>query len=83
MNEDAIYFLLETIQSTLERTIKRLWILCIILILALILSNCWWIYYENQWQYVQTTEEISQDGTGTNIISGGDTNYGSTSSEVN
>jgi hypothetical protein len=44
----------------MERTIRRLWILCIILILLLAGTNGAWIWYENQFEDVVTTE-VSQD----------------------
>lgn len=50
MNEkDVPYVVHEGIVTRLERTNKRLWILCIILIVSLIGSNIAWIYYESQW----------------------------------
>lgn len=56
----------EVIIATLERTIKRLWILNIILILLLAASNAAWIYYESQFEDV-TTETVEQDvDTGNN-----------------
>lgn len=39
----------ESMKATMERTIKRLWILAIILVLLLFGSNAGWIYYESQW----------------------------------
>ncbi len=58
-----------------ERTIKRLWILCIILILLLAGSNAAWFYYENQFEdVVTTTQTVTQDvdtGDGTAIINDG------------
>ena len=44
-----------------ERTIKRLWILCIIIFLALIGTNAGWIVYESQWEDQVITQEIKQD----------------------
>lgn len=57
------YIVHEEITVKLERTIKRLWILCIIMFVTFVLSNCLWIWYESQWQYVDTTttNEISQE----------------------
>ena len=52
-----------------ERTIRRLWILCLILLSALILSNLGWIYYESQFEEVVTTTiDAEQDGSGTNTV---------------
>ena len=72
-NKDVPYVVHEGIVTRLERTNKRLWILCIILIISLIGSNIAWIYYESQWEYVEstTTQQIDQDG-GNNSVVGGD-----------
>ena len=83
MNEDTRW-LIESITTKLEITIKRLWILCILLLLSLIISNACWIWYENQWKYVDTTteieQEVTQEGSGSNTFIGGDS-YGETISE--
>lgn len=59
---DVPYIVHEEAMVKMERTIKRLWILCIIMFVSLIISNGIWIYYESQWQCVDTTttNEISQ-----------------------
>lgn len=45
--------------ARLERIIKRLWILAIIIFAALIVTNGAWMYYESQWEVVEeTTEEV-------------------------
>ena len=83
MNEDTRW-LIESITTKLEITIKRLWILCILLLLSLIISNACWIWYESQWKYVDTTteieQEVTQEGSGSNTFIGGDS-YGETISE--
>lgn len=84
MDNNDFRFIFESSQTRLERIIRRLWILCIIMLLTLIISNACWIYYENQWQYVETTtQDVVQDGSGTNIVGSGDINYGTTSEKVN
>ena len=50
----------EGMMARMERTIRRLWILCIILILLLAGTNAAWIWYESQFEDVVSTE-ISQD----------------------
>lgn len=56
------YFCHEGDMARAERTIKRLWILCILLILLLVGTNAAWIYYESQFQTeVTTTQRITQD----------------------
>lgn len=60
----------------------RLFILNLILVLALILTNGAWFYYESQFKVVETTTiEATQDGTGLNILGGGDISYGSESND--
>ena len=62
--------------SRLERIIKRMWVLIIIMLLALIATNGAWLYYENQFVDEETT--ITQDvdsGDGeTNVTGIGDIN---------
>ena len=80
MNEPVPYIVHESILARMERTIKRLWILCIIMFLALVLSNGVWIYYESQWEtvYTSTEQDVTQrSGNGNNTFVGGDM-YGGT-----
>ena len=64
----------EGMMARMERTIRRLWVLCIILILLLASTNAAWIYYENSFEDVVVTQEnddgynnyIGEDGTITN-----------------
>ena len=72
------YVVHEDHMCRMERTIKRLWILCIIIFVALIGTNAGWIIYESQYQDVVITES-QQDGAGVNIISGKDVQYGAES----
>ena len=53
------YFCHEGDMARAERTIKRLWILCILLIILLVGTNAAWIYYENQWETAETV--VTQD----------------------
>jgi hypothetical protein len=50
-----------------EREQKRYWVLIIILILALLVSNMAWLIYENQFD----TYSYEQDGNGVNNINTG------------
>lgn len=61
--ESVPYLVHEGILVRQERTIKRLWILCIIIFLAFVGSNAAWIYYESQWEVIKetTSQEVSQD----------------------
>lgn len=66
-----------------ERTIKKLWILLILVITLLVATNGAWIWYESQWEVVQT--EITQDvdtGLGDAFVSGtGDVIYGESAAD--
>lgn len=74
------YIVFESAMARMERTNKRLWILCIVMFLAFVVSNAAWIYYENQFEdVVTTTIDAQQDGSGNNVVGGGDVNYGAES----
>lgn len=86
-HESVPYIVHEGSMVRMERTNRRLWILCIILVLLLVISNASWIWYESQFEDVVTTEEITQDVTqdsgegGYNSFIGGDS-YGTTDSKT-
>ena len=87
-NQHNVPFIVhESIVASMERTIKRLWVLCVIMFLSLVISNALWIYYESQFEDVVTTQSITQDVTqdsgdgGSNTFVGGD--YGEAESEEN
>lgn len=65
-----------------ERANHRLWVIIIILIVALIGTNAGWLYYESQVteESISTEIEAQQEGD-YNFVSGGDLNYGTTSSD--
>lgn len=69
----ALYLMWESSQSRSERTNGRLWIICIILIIALIGSNLGWLHYESQFEDVvtttQTVTQSTEDG-GNNTFTG-------------
>ena len=66
------YIVHEGAMARQERTIKRLWILCIVMFLALIITNAGWIWYESQFEDVVTTETYESDsGDGGVAISNG------------
>jgi hypothetical protein len=59
--------------SRMERTIKRLWILCIVIFLAFIGTNIGWIYYEQQFvDEVVTVEQENESGYNNYIGNDGD-----------
>lgn len=71
----------EAALSRIERINKRLWILCIVIFIACIVSNFCWIIYENQWQDEVVTIDAVQRGNDVNIVGGGDVNYESESKD--
>ena len=73
MNEDKTamipYYAHEGEMARMERMNKKLWILCIILILLLAGSIAWWVHYENQFEDVVTvTQESSAEDGGNAIV---------------
>ena len=81
-NKVVSYYTHESDMARLERTIHRLWLLVVILIVVVVLTNLGWIMYEAQYEgktTTTTTEDISQyvDADGTAIVAGiGDAIYG-------
>ena len=73
------YIAFESVKATLERTIRRLWILILVLIVLLFGTNATWIYYESQWEVTESTK-VTQDvdtGEGSAYVAGiGDVRYG-------
>ena len=70
------YIVHESAMARMERTIKRLWILAIILVALLVGSNLAWIFYESQFETDSWTYEATTDGGGTAIANGdGEVNY--------
>ena len=72
--DNVPYVAFEGACSRLERANKRMFIVCIILIAALIAYNAGWLIYESQYQQVEVTQEVDQeaDGEGNNQFVGGD-----------
>ena len=65
--------------ARLERTIKRLWILTIILIVSLLGTNGAWLYYESQWEDVAATQDVeatADNGSDLNLNAVGGDYYG-------
>ena len=66
------YIAHESEVARLERIIKRLWILCIIIFICLIGTNAFWLWKESQYEDVEITRDIMQDSGdgGTNTYTG-------------
>ena len=75
--------MVELHNSAMERTIKRLWIIIIILIGLLCATNFAWLVYESQFEEVTTTEVTQENDKGYNNYIGndGDIVYGSTDNQ--
>jgi hypothetical protein len=66
-----------------ERQIRRMWIVVLVLIGALIGTNLAWIIYENSFEDYVITQEVEQDAdNGTNNFVGGNV-YGETENQNN
>lgn len=75
MDKNMTPYAIETAIACLERTIKRLWILCILLVVMLVATNAGWIYYEAQFiDEVVTVEQENEDGYNNFIGNNGDIN---------
>lgn len=74
---DAVPYLVhEGILARFERTVKRLWILVLILILLLVGTNVAWLIYESQFEDVSVTQDVDT-GEGDAFVAGyGDVIYG-------
>ena len=60
--KDIPYLSFESALTTLEVINKRMWILCIILIITLLGTNAGWLWYEKQFEDVVITQEAEADG---------------------
>lgn len=63
----------EGIMARMERSIRRLWILCIILIVLLASTNCAWIWYESQFmdESLTVTQDLDSGNGGDAVINDG------------
>lgn len=81
--EPVPYVVHESDMARQERTIKRLWILLLVMLVLLVGTNGAWIYYESQ--FVEETTTVEQDietGDGDAFVAGvGDVNYGQDKAE--
>lgn len=72
--EPIPYLAYESMMVRMERTIKRLWILLIIIVTMLVATNAFWVWQESQYEdVVTTTQDVTQTtNDGTNTFVGGD-----------
>ena len=66
-------YTVDVLAALAERTIKRLWIIILLLVVLLFGSNIAWSVYLQQFQTVTVTQEVEQDAdSGSNNFVGGD-----------
>ena len=82
-SESVPYIVHEASMARMERQAKRLWITVLALIVILVATNGAWIWYESHFSDIVATIEAEQDGSGVNIVSGGDLDYGAESKDNN
>ena len=72
MNKPTDFLVYESAMTRAERTIRRLWVLCLVLIFALLGTNACWLWYEKQWEYAQETTITQEAENGVNNYIGND-----------
>ena len=71
--KDVPYIAHESAVARLERVIKRLWALALVLIILLAASNAAWIWWESQYETIETTiTQENADGYNNYIGNDGD-----------
>ena len=71
--KDVPYIAHESAVARLERVIKRMWVLVLSLIILLVASNGAWIWWESQYQTIETTiTQENADGYNNYIGNAGD-----------
>lgn len=71
--EPIPYLAHESAMARMERIIRRLWIAVLVLIAALLITNGAWVYYESQFEDVETTiTQENKDGYNNFIGDDGD-----------
>lgn len=61
MNKQVSYLEFESSQARMERINRRLWVLCLVLIISLLGTNGAWLYYESQFEDNVITQEATAD----------------------
>ena len=66
--KDVPYIVHEVAVARLERVIKRLWVLVLVLIVLLAASNAAWLYYESSFEEIRIEQdnEFRRAGTSRN-----------------
>ena len=84
-NHSREKFVFESAMAMAERTIKRLWIVVILLIVLFVGTNAAWIVYEKQFEDVEVMihQESEADGNGVALNANGEVYYGGESNTDN
>lgn len=73
--KDVSYIVFESTIARFDRVIKRLWIIILILVFLLLGTNLAWLYYESQFEEVESTtttvEQTTKSGKGDATINDG------------
>lgn len=76
------YVVYESMLSKEDTQQKRMVYIIILLIVLLLVTNVIWLVAWNQYDYVDDYSiDAEQDGSGVNIVGGGDINYGTESND--
>jgi hypothetical protein len=70
--EAVPYIVHESAMTRAERGSKRLWVVIILLIVLLVGSNGAWLWYESQFEIVETVEVTQENADGYNNYIGND-----------
>lgn len=70
MDEKVSYIVFEGEMARQERTVKRLWIVILVLIILLTGTNGAWLYYENQFTDMTEIKQDIDTGVGDATVIG-------------
>lgn len=76
-NLSVSYVVHESALARAERTIKRMWITCLVLIALLVVTNAMWIWYNSQFEDVTTqisSEAVADNGGNAVVNDNGEVN---------
>lgn len=73
---DVPYIVHEGEVARLERIVKRLWIVVLVLIVLFVGTNAGWIWYESRYETIVVTQELDGEHDRITISGVGDVNYG-------
>ena len=73
VNPEAVpYIVHESAMARAERAAKRLWVVIILLIIMLVGTNGAWLWWNNQWETVESWEVTQENEGGNNNYIGND-----------